>query len=58
LKSDESLKRYTKALVDHALEDAALEVMIRHERAELARESAELDAMIEAMKKAKETERE
>jgi hypothetical protein len=49
-------EQYTKALVDNALEDAQLEVLIQHERAELARESAELDAMIEAMKKAKETE--
>jgi hypothetical protein len=47
-------QRYTTALADHALEDAQLEVMIQRQRAELAKDEAELDAMIEAMKKAKE----
>jgi hypothetical protein len=45
-------ERYTAALAEHALEDAELEVLIQHERSELA----EMDAIIEAMKKAKEAE--
>jgi hypothetical protein len=45
-------ERYTAALAEHALEDAQLEVLIQQERAELA----EMDAIIEAMKKAKEAE--
>lgn len=49
-------ERYTTALADHALEDAQMEAMIQHERAQLAKDTAEMDAIIEAMKKAKETE--
>lgn len=49
-------ERYTTALADHALEDAQLNVLIQHEIAELAKERAEIAAIIEAMKKAKETE--
>lgn len=45
-------ERYTAALAEHALEDAQLEVLIQHERAELTK----MDAIIEAMKKAKEAE--
>jgi len=46
---------YTTALAEHALENAQLEVLIQHERAELAKERAETRSIIEAMEKTKET---
>lgn len=49
-------ERYTAALAEHALEEAELEVLIQHERSELAKDTAEMDAILEAMKKAKEAE--
>ena len=46
-------ERYTTAVANHASENAELEVLIQQERAELAKENAEIDAIVEAMKKAK-----
>jgi hypothetical protein len=45
-------EQYTAALAEHALETTQLEVLIQQERAELAKETPELGAMLEAMKKA------
>jgi hypothetical protein len=44
-------ERYVTALAERALEDAEVEDMIRHQREENARIDAEMDAIIEAMKK-------
>lgn len=53
LKGGPFYERYTTALADHALETAQEEEMIRHEQAKLAKENAEIDAILKAMRKAK-----
>ena len=54
MKKGPFFERYTTALAEHALETAQEEIMIQHERAELAKDTAKMDAMIDALKKAKE----
>jgi len=51
MKKGPFFERYTTALADHALETAQEEDMIQQEQAKLAKDTAEMDAMIKALKK-------